>query len=130
MNSDRFLEILDAYGATPTRWPEREREAMLALLEQDDSVQQAYEEAASFDALLDRAHSPMPSPELMADILMAAQAPLSLQWTSLLWPFGPIWKPATGLVAVAIIGISLGSVAPYYSSNDLISSEIEYLIQD
>jgi hypothetical protein len=49
----RFQELLDAYGADPSRWPEPERAPAHALLASDADAQRALHEAAMFDKLLD-----------------------------------------------------------------------------
>lgn len=54
MTIDRVLEILEAYGADPARWPAAERAAAQALLAQSPELQQAQADAARLDAILDR----------------------------------------------------------------------------
>ncbi|MCH7889750.1 MAG: hypothetical protein IIA00_10820, partial [Proteobacteria bacterium] len=33
-------------------------------------------------------------------------------WSFALWPFGPVWRPATALALAALFGVALGTVAP------------------
>tara|TARA_Y100000385_G_scaffold100087_1_gene103471 strand:- start:562 stop:1011 length:450 start_codon:yes stop_codon:yes gene_type:complete len=53
LSLERAKDILDAYGATPDRWPEAEREAMLMLLTQSTDLRAQRETATSLDSLLD-----------------------------------------------------------------------------
>ena len=52
LSLERAATLLDAYGALPDRWPEPEREAMLALLAQSPELRAHRDAAASLDSLL------------------------------------------------------------------------------
>jgi hypothetical protein len=52
MSRARLQELLDAYGADPARWPERDRSPAQALLASDGEAQRALYEATAFDRLL------------------------------------------------------------------------------
>ncbi len=114
----RLGQILEAYGADPQAWPAAERDAALALLGCSAEARALRERAARLDRLLDQAPALEPSPELMARVLAAAnQAAPSWRrrlgaWTLVLWPFGPVWRPATALALAALFGVTLGTVAP------------------
>ena len=53
LSLERAVALLDAYGALPDRWPEAEREAMLALLAKSPELRAQRDTAASLDSLLD-----------------------------------------------------------------------------
>lgn len=53
LSLERAAALLDAYGALPERWPEAEREAMLALLAESHELRAKRDTAASLDSLLD-----------------------------------------------------------------------------
>jgi hypothetical protein len=72
MTIERLTELLDAYGAQPERWPDGERTAMRALLERSAEARAHLAAAADLDALLDRAVTAAPAPDLAARILAAA----------------------------------------------------------
>jgi len=108
----RFAEILDAYGADPQRWPEAERSGAETLLAMSEEARALRDDAAALDMLLDLSAAPAPSPELMADILAAAQPAGWRQWLSDFWPFGPIWQPVSAFTAAAVLGIAVGLGAP------------------
>lgn len=52
MNTERALEIINAYGADARRWPDDERGGVLALVANDASVAVALAEARGLDGLL------------------------------------------------------------------------------
>lgn len=52
MTPDRFRELIDAYGADPTRWPANERKAALAFAQNDARAHAMLAEAKSLDALI------------------------------------------------------------------------------
>lgn len=114
----RLGRILEAYGADPEAWPAAERDEALALLARSAEARALRERAARLDRLLDQAPALEPSPELKARVLAAANqaAPSWRQrlsaWTFALWPFGPVWRPATALALAALFGVTLGTVAP------------------
>lgn len=111
MTQERFLEILEAYGSDPARWPEVEREAAQAYADaHPELVAQAIETERQLDAWLGPAEAEV-SPLLEARILQHA----------------PRLKPAvfehwrlTGAVAAAVlVAVTIG-----FGSN-LVGSEPE-----
>jgi hypothetical protein len=114
MNEHRLLAIISAYGAETEQWPTEEREAALALLETSADARVALDEAAGVDARLAEA-TPLPvSLRLQARIAAIAE-PNATGITETIrqfWPFGPIWRPASGLAAAAIIGLAVGIGTP------------------
>ena len=53
LSLERAVALLDAYGALPDRWPEAEREALLALLAKSPELRAQRDTVASLDSLLD-----------------------------------------------------------------------------
>ena len=74
MTSERLRQLLDAYGASPDRWPPEEREAALALLENSIEARAERDRAARLDAVLDLAPAEQPSPGLIERVLAASPA--------------------------------------------------------
>lgn len=64
MTVERLREILDAYGASPNRWPPEERTAAVLLLDNSEDARAAHAEAMRLDIVLDHANAPPPSPGL------------------------------------------------------------------
>lgn len=124
----RFRQIVEAYGAAPQRWPEAERAWALALLAGSAEARAFRDEAAALDALLDRVEATEPSPELIADVLAAASPSAWRGWGSLLWPFGPLWQPVTGLALAAVFGVMLGAAFPGSMETAELVAEIDSLI--
>ena len=52
MSTERALEIIAAYGADSARWPDAERDVMLALAAGDPRIAAALDDAHGLDALL------------------------------------------------------------------------------
>ena len=72
MTIERFVALLESYGAAVERWPADERPAALALLHASADARQHRDVAARLDALLDRATVPPPSADLLDRIVTAA----------------------------------------------------------
>lgn len=53
LSLERATTLLDAYGALPERWPEADREAMVALLAKSPELRAQRDAAAGLDSLLD-----------------------------------------------------------------------------
>lgn len=74
MTEERARTILEAYGASPSRWPEIERDALLAFLaDQPELLANAQAEAAALDALLGQGQA-QPSDLLERRILRSLSA--------------------------------------------------------
>ncbi len=69
--------------------------------------------AARLDHLIGGLQPRKASPQLKARILAAAgvvRGPGAL--LAALWPFGPLWRPATVLASAAVLGLALGLAVP------------------
>lgn len=71
----RLRAILEAYGGDPLRWPEAERDAMVALLAQSDEARRLHRQALSLDAALDALPALAPSAGLEERIVAVTRAP-------------------------------------------------------
>jgi len=78
MTIERFLALLESYGAAPERWPSDERPAALALLQTSTAARRHRDAAEHLDALLDRSAVPPPSPDLLDRIVTAATTKVPL----------------------------------------------------
>ena len=123
MSIERLREILDAYGARETRWPEQERHAALSLTESSEQARQLRSEAAALDAALDRWEAPSPTEPQRKRAIGAAPAgrrtwlPRLDAWGEMLWPSGPVWRPVTALAAAAALGVAAGLWFPREDSS-------------
>ncbi len=123
MTKERVAALIDAYGASPERWPEAERPQALALLAQSASARELLHEARSLDLLLNMAPVDLPSTAL-EDRIMAAR-PGSVAQPALARPtrretrpplFARLWNDyrsaafPTGMLAASIVlGMGFGS---------------------
>ena len=69
---ERFMTIVDAYGASAERWPASERRGALALLSASSEARTRLAEAKALDGLLAVAPAGAPSAQLI-ERLMAAR---------------------------------------------------------
>ena len=78
MKADRFLIIVEAYGADPARWPEAEREAALAYVAEAGAAAEALlAEARALDAGLAGHVAPLPDAAAFTRALAGAEAALA-----------------------------------------------------
>ena len=121
---DRFAELVDAYGAEPSAWPEQERAGALRLLEHSEQAVRVLEEAAELDSWLADVVEVEPSMALRDRILEKAPLPprtWSERWARMaqaIWPFGPSWQPATALAASVVLGLTFGFTLPQETAED------------
>lgn len=107
MQLERFRDLVDAYGARPTRWPEAERASAVALLQGSAEAQALLREANRLDQVLDRAPKLEPSAALFGKVLAGRQDTAGW-WRGLLGAI-PVWQPAMALFLAAVLGLGLGS---------------------
>ncbi|PKQ07552.1 MAG: hypothetical protein CVT72_02765 [Alphaproteobacteria bacterium HGW-Alphaproteobacteria-11] len=124
---ERLKEIVDAWGASPSRWPEAERRAAEALLAASSEARGLVAEAQSLDALLDAAPVEAPSAALMARLMAARPRPVASapsvksaeprgRWRALVdavWPDGSPAVAAGTLAASIMLGVMVGSAADF-----------------
>ena len=72
---DRLQDLFDAYGATPERWPDQERELALVFIATSEEAQGLLENAKTLDTALDTLWTPDPSPALRSGILDTFASP-------------------------------------------------------
>lgn len=111
MTETRLRELFDCYGAEARRWPEAERPAALALLALRPDLAAERKRAAALDALLAQAERPQASGALIGRLVEAAPRGRR-RWLIDLWPFGPAWQPAFGLVLALLLGLASGPLLP------------------
>lgn len=110
MTPDRLQDLLDAYGADPTRWPREECDAALELIARSPAAQAQVKRAAILDTALNQwANPPLPgfdAPALSARVTATPQRiairPAPRRWPVLAWP------NVMGLAAAALAGFLIG----------------------
>lgn len=130
MTPERFRHITEAYGASPERWPESERDAALALVNaRDPQALAALAEARALDGMLDAHAVAQPSPELARRIIDSAPRQPERRF----WRQPRIWFSGVGFVGAGAAGVAAGALlvsllapAPSLSDNPHGWSEQSY----
>ena len=139
MDTNRFAELLDAYGADPRRWPANERAAALALAQASTEARRLLEQATATDALLAMPPSIAPSSDLAARIMAQLPAqPASLDQRLLgllreISPFRILWPQlATLALALSIgVGVGLGDyMESFVAAEDSASLAVQQVVAD
>ncbi|MEQ8326784.1 hypothetical protein [Parvibaculum sp.] len=119
----RFAGIVDAYGASPRRWPDDERASAEALVAASAEARALLAEAAALDGVLARAPVEAPSAALAERLLAARprgvaavpspkpQAGFIRSLIEAVWPYGSPAVPAGALAASIVLGVTLGSIS-------------------
>jgi hypothetical protein len=121
MTYERLSRIVDAYGASPARWPADERLAAEAFLAASAEAQALVEDARTLDFLLDKAPVDAPSDALVSRLMAArpravpaANAGRSRPGflrglVDAVWPYGSPAFPTGALAASIMLGVAFGS---------------------
>lgn len=119
----RFEQLLDAYGASPQRWPDHERAAALQLLEQSAHAVQLMQNARWLDQQLDQLPAPdflQLSTKLLQQSLPARQKSMTEQLMGWLLPlqqhsFAMFWRPAALACVPLMLGLVMGNQLDIFS---------------
>jgi hypothetical protein len=114
MNIDTFKQLLEAYGATESRWPSQSRAAAITLLAASADARALQDQHALLDQALDRYQVDENLTRLRSDIL--AQLPQNSLLDRLLdWlipthiDLQAVIRPAMVATLPLILGVALGS---------------------
>jgi len=105
MDLNRFEALVAAYGATPSRWPEEERDAAQAFARSNPEAAALLAEADAIDALLFAHRVAEPSRTLRAMVIEGAPSKRRLTGRAKLW-----WS-GLGLAVAGASGVLAGSAA-------------------
>lgn len=105
MDLNRFETLVAAYGATPSRWPEEERDAAEAFARDHPRAGALLAEADSIDALLFAHKAAEPSATLRAMVIEGAPRKRRLAGRAKLW-----WS-GLALAMAGASGMLAGSAA-------------------
>ena len=106
MDLTRFEALVAAYGATPNRWPEEERDAAEAFARTDPRARALLAEADSIDALLFAHKAAEPSRTLHAMVIEGAP-----RKKHRLAGRAKLWWSGLGLAMAGASGMLAGSAA-------------------
>lgn len=124
MNEARFVELLTAYGAELSRWPEDERAAGEALLEvAPHRLKDIWESERSFDHLLALEKDGPASIALEAKVLAASPDRYRARRPAGVWGAwkAPQWATGGAIAASLALGFAVG-----YAAEPQIQTETEY----
>ncbi|HEY1837816.1 MAG TPA: hypothetical protein VGG36_09180 [Rhizomicrobium sp.] len=132
MTPTRLAAVLNAYGASPERWPEAERASATALISSNPHLQAEADRARELDAVLDTAPMVTVPAELYGRILagfdrIAAQPSVRRflnRIANVVWPDAPLWQPSTALAMSLVAGLVLGVMAPVAGATQHRSSDM------
>ena len=112
MNIERFKALVDAYGASPARWPADERAAALSFAETAAEARRLLHGEAALDRLLDAADT-LPATRALEDRILAAfpQRPprTSRRWLAALPEH---WMPGAAIACSLALGLLVGAALP------------------
>lgn len=113
---DRVVELIDAYGADPLRWPDAERSAAEQALWNSPQLRQHQASARELDQAIDALPLVAPAPALRERLLRAAPVVRRGPWQWLRALLGELGAPPSvlgpALAAACVLGIAIGSLAP------------------
>jgi hypothetical protein len=121
MNEARFIELLGAYGAELSRWPEEERVAAEALLEvAPHRLKDIWESERAFDHLLALEKDGPASIALETKVLSASPDRRSMRRPASLGKWSlPQWATGGAIAASLALGFAVGYAGePEHSSPD------------
>ena len=128
MTSERFLELVQAWGADRRRWPEAERAAAEAFAAaRPDVARPAMAEADEVDALLFASKTPLVSMELRDRVLAAAtQASAQAGRTGRRWLDRLTLAFGAGWAAAACAGVVAGVFVAGHLTADVRADAVLY----
>lgn len=109
MTPERFTRLVEAYGATPARWPQALRdEAQTLLRRRPDSVSAALKAAADLDAALASHEVELPDAWLVHAVIASAPGQPHLPSRAPGWQSVRIWLSGLGVVGICAGGVAAG----------------------
>ncbi len=128
MTEDRLIELIEAWGADPSAFPEAERAAARALLAaHPQRFAEALGEARALDAAIARMPEVLPSASLTEALIASAPKPRRASGGLRLPKFAP-WAPAGGFAALAA-GLFMGVMVAPAASAASESEEVEIVLE-
>ncbi len=118
MSLDRFAALVDAYGASPARWPEGERAAAAALMKASADARRMAAEADALDRMLDATQT-APATRALQDRILASVAGRAWAVGARSFRFAVSrWLPAGAIACSLMLGAAIGSQVPALAGVD------------
>ncbi|WP_370675439.1 hypothetical protein [Pleomorphomonas sp. PLEO] len=103
MTPERFRQIVEAYGAAPQRWPEKERAAAEIFARENIETRELLAREAGLDHLLGTYHVALPDSALMGAVIASRPQFHRLPWIWLLQGLGIVGAGLAGAIAGAFL---------------------------
>jgi hypothetical protein len=125
MTMERLTQLLDAYGAAPSRWPADERDAAGAMIAASDTAREAFAEAARLDAMLDQAAPPPPADRLAWRLrgIGPRSEPVKIETTIARRGFAVAFARAAVIALALVGGVGIGLSLPERAATVEIAEE-------
>jgi hypothetical protein len=131
MTEDRLIELIEAWGADPSGFPEAERAAAKVMLAaQPARFAVALAEARALDAALARMPEILP-PAALTEALIASAPKARTRTGAVRVPRFAPWAPASGFAALAaglFMGIMVAPAASASSETDEVETVLEHAL--
>lgn len=103
MTPERFRQIVEAYGATPQRWPEGERTAAEAFARTNPAAQTMLAREASLDSMLGAYRVAPAGSALVGAVIASARRRPKLSWMAIGQGFGIVGAGLAGVITGAFL---------------------------
>ncbi len=128
MTEDRLIELIEAWGADPSGFPESERAGARALLAaRPERFAAAIASAQALDAVLARVPEVLPSAALTEALVASAPKAAAPRGRAGFSRFAP-WAPASGFAALAA-GLFMGVMVAPVASASSDTTEVETVLE-
>lgn len=118
MNAERLEQLIEAYGASPRRWPQDERAAAERLLAERPDLRASHQAALDLDHWLDAVPNPRPSMALH-DQVLASAIQAGRRRSSVFGLSRPLaWLAGAGLAAATCAGALSGMALTTHMTAD------------
>ena len=118
MSLDRFAALVDAYGASPARWPEAERAAAAALMKASAEARRMATDADALDRMLDATETAPATRALQDRILAGVAGRTRTVGARSSRFFAARWLPASAVACSLMFGVAIGTQAPTLAGVD------------
>ena len=135
MDESRVRELIDAYGADDSRWPDDERDAALTVCAESTLMQEYRLQARALDQSMDAYHIP---PSLTVDAILRqipehAASESEADWLGRFidWclpnDLPQLWRPAIAACLPILVGAYMDSTSGLLADSDEWSESERYL---
>lgn len=122
MTEERFEDLLAAYGARFTAWPEDQREEGRVLLAASDRLQALWAQETLLDDMLATVRAPVVPARLRESVIASAAGAGLRPRRSKIWT----WLSGAGVAATACAGAAFGVLIAYQITEHVRADNVLY----